>query len=203
MLEQELLVLMEVDHPNIVRFYEVYSDPRYYHIVMEYIEGGELFDALTSKGAYPEHEAAGIIRQVLSALKHLHSLNIAHRDIKPENVILVNNDTVKLIDFGLSRLLADESSRMKTRLGTPYYVSPEILEGNYDLRCDVWSLGVMAFLIVCGYPPFNGEKDTDVFFKIRCCDYSFPPGISDLAQDFISRLLQTDPNNRMTLTEAL
>ena len=204
MLEQELLVLMEVDHPNIVRFYEVYSDPKYYRIVMEYLEGGELFDSITTRGAFPEPQAALITKQLLSAIKHLHSLNIVHRDLKPENVILVNKETcrVKLIDFGLSRMLAEGTSVMKTRLGTPYFVSPEILGGKYDKRCDLWSLGVMTFMLVCGYPPFNGHTDAEVFYKIKLCDYIFP-AVSELAQDFISRLLRTNPDLRLTIQEAL
>ena len=107
---------------------------------------------------------------------------------------------------------------MKTKLGTPYYVSPEVLDGNYDKRCDLWSLGVMTYMLVCGYPPFNGRNDAEVFYKIRCCDYAFPnqdskdgsksakkavPLISEEAIDFISRLLKTDPNRRMTIDEAL
>lgn len=105
---------------------------------------------------------------------------------------------------------------MRTKLGTPYYVSPEVLEGTYDKRCDLWSLGVMTYMLLCGYPPFNGKTDAEVFYKIRCANYGFPDEdepskgrdaidrilVSDEAKDFISRLLKTDPNRRMTVDEA-
>lgn len=97
----------------------------------------------------------------MSAIKHLHDKNIAHRDIKPENIIFENKNSeyeIKLIDFGLSKLLKIEE-RMKTVLGTPYYVSPEVLDGLYDKRCDLWSVGVITYMLLCGYPPFNGKNE--------------------------------------------
>jgi calcium-dependent protein kinase len=177
---------MEVDHPNIIKFYEVYADDKYYRLVMEYCEGGELFEYLSFRGHLSEKESGQIMRQLLKAIKHLQDMNIAHRDIKPENVIFVNKGggassgervQVKLIDFGLSKIQEEKDGAlqmMNTKLGTPYYVSPEVLEGKYDKRCDLWSLGVMAYMLLLGYPPFNGRSDAEVFFKIRSCDYSFP-----------------------------
>lgn len=97
--------------------------------------------------------------------------------MKPENVIFVDKEheiTIKLIDFGLSKLLSLDGRVMMTKLGTPYYVSPEVLEGNYDKRCDLWSIGVMAYILLSGSPPFNGRNEVEVFNKIRCCDYDFP-----------------------------
>lgn len=132
----------------------------------------------------------------MSAIKHLHDKNIAHRDLKPENIIFENNPTsinIKLIDFGLSKLLHKEGKLMITKLGTPYYVSPEVLEGVYDKRCDLWSIGVIAFILLSGTPPFNGRNEVEVFNKIRCCDYEFNEkqwaNISKEAQDFIEKLL--------------
>lgn len=169
---------MEVDHPNIIKFYEVYADHKYYRLVMEYCEGGELFEHLQKKGHFSEGESAQVIKQLLKAIKHLHDMNVAHRDLKPENVILTNKGSkvhVKLIDFGLSKFHQEnDGTHMNTKLGTPYYVSPEVLEGKYDKRCDLWSLGVMTYMLLVGYPPFNGKTDVEVFYKIRCCDYSFP-----------------------------
>jgi calcium-dependent protein kinase len=209
---------MEVDHPNIIKFYEVYSDAKYYRIVMEYCEGGELFQHLTQWGRLSEPVSAQIIKQLIAALKHLHEMNIAHRDLKPENVIFATRGDskkihVKLIDFGLSKKFKEDFNQMRTKLGTPYYVSPEVLEGTYDKRCDLWSLGVMTYMLICGYPPFNGKTDAEVFYKIRCANYGFPDedpstppkdrfAVSDEAKDFISRLLKTDPNRRMTVDEA-
>lgn len=131
-LEQELLVMMELDHPNIIKFHEVYRDNRYYHIVMEYCEGVELFDHLHSLGKLNEGDTATIIKQILSAIKYIHDKNIAHRDIKPENILVQIHKselTIKLIDFGFSKLCVKGSNHLITKLGTPYYISPEILHG--------------------------------------------------------------------------
>lgn len=141
---------MEVDHPSIIKFYETYRDATYFHIVMEYCEGGELYEALMANGKFPEEDVAKIIKQILAALKHLHDKNIAHRDLKPENVIIESKEgemRIKLIDFGLSKLLGKNGKIMMTKLGTPYYVSPEVLEGVYDKRCDLWAVGVLAFIL--------------------------------------------------------
>lgn len=108
-----------------------------------------------------------------------------------------------MIDFGLAKLLDHANGVMKTKLGTPYYVSPEVLEGRYDHRCDIWGIGVLAYLMLSGTPPFNGKNEIEVFNKIRCCNYDFPDplwsNISDDAKDFISGLLKTNPDNRFTI----
>ena len=120
-------------------------------------------------------------------------------------MIFVDKDAeinIKLIDFGLSKILGLDGKIMMTKLGTPYYVSPEVLEGNYDKRCDLWAVGVMAYILLSGNPPFNGRNEIEVFNKIKCCDYDFPAKqwdyISSDALDFIFKLLQPDPNKRMT-----
>ncbi len=178
MLEHELLIMLEVDHPNIVKFYETYRDKKYYHLVMELCNGTELFEYLTSIGKFSEADASKVIKQILSAIKHIHDKNIAHRDLKPENIIFTTNEDgtihIKLIDFGLSKLLGIDNMSMMTKLGTPYYVSPDVLEGNYDKRCDLWAIGVIAYILLSGTPPFNGRNEIEVFNKIRCCDYDFP-----------------------------
>jgi calcium-dependent protein kinase len=198
---------MEVDHPNIVKFYQVYRDKKYFHIVMELCNGEELFEHLTLIGKFSEADAAKIIKQILSAIKHLHDKNIAHRDLKPENIIFMhthdkNEINIKLIDFGLSKILSKDKRIMMTKLGTPYYVSPEVLEGIYDKRCDIWAVGVIAYILLSGTPPFNGRNEIEVFNKIRCCDYEFPEKlwsyISEDAKDFISKLLHPEPDKRMT-----
>lgn len=132
--------------------------------------------------------------------------------MKPENIIFENKSgsskiNIKLIDFGLSKLLGIDHKQMMTKLGTPYYVSPEVLEGSYDKRCDLWAVGVLAYILLSGTPPFNGRNEIEVFNKIRCCDYDFPDAqwhyISSEAQDFISKLLHPDPNKRFTAEKAL
>ena len=138
-------------------------------------------------------------------MKHVHDKNIAHRDIKPENVIYEEIDgeiRVKLIDFGLSKLVGKDGRVMRTKLGTPYYVSPEVLEGVYDKRCDLWAVGVLAYILLCGEPPFNGQDENEVFKKIQCVDYDYDEklwkDISKDAQNFINKFLVPDPKRRMT-----
>jgi calcium-dependent protein kinase len=126
--------------------------------------------------------------------------------LKPENIIFDSKNmdkiNVKLIDFGLSKILDITGQQMLTKLGTPYYVSPEVLEGKYDMRCDLWSVGVIAYILLSGTPPFNGKNEIEVFNKIRCCDYEFPESIwsntSNDAKKFIMKLLHPDPNKRLT-----
>ena len=161
-------------------------------------------------GSLSESEAAVMIRQILSALKHLHSLNIAHRDLKPENILFMKNEndeiTVKLIDFGLSKLVKD-GNLMMTKLGSPYYVSPEVLEGNYDKRCDLWAVGVLTFMMLAGSPPFYGNNEIEIFSKVRTIDYDFAEedwkDRSKEVQTFIFKLLNPNPDKRLTAEEAI
>ena len=137
------------------------------HFVTEFCGGGELFEHIIARGKFNESYAAKIIKQVLSAIKHLHDKNICHRDLKPENILFETKSKeaqIKLIDFGLSKYFTpkgcgDNMNLMKTKIGTPYYMAPEVLEGAYDETCDMWSIGVITYCILCGYPPFNADND--------------------------------------------
>ena len=154
LLKTELEMLRVVDHPNIIKFYETFEDERYVHIVMEECTGGDLFDHLIQNGQYTEREAASLLEKIIAAINHLHTLHICHRDIKPENFLFAALDRfsdIKIIDFGLATKFGDD--QMHTVVGTPYYVAPEVLRGNYDQQCDVWSLGVLLYVILAGYPP--------------------------------------------------
>ena len=151
LLEAELDILLAVDHPHICTFYEAYLDHKYVHLVMEYCPGGELYLELERVGTFDEGRARSLMRQSLQALKHLHDMGVVHRDLKPENILFNSNlQIVKLIDFGMSKILQDENALMNTKLGTPYYISPEILKGKYDKSCDMWSIGVIAFVLLAG-----------------------------------------------------
>ena len=150
--------MKSADHPNIINFYEIYKDDKHFHIVTEFCEGGELFEHIIEKGRLTEKEAAIIVLKIASAIRHLHERNICHRDLKPENVLFEvkgKRQEIKVIDFGLSKYFNDDNRQMTTKIGTPYYVSPEILEGRYDNSCDMWSIGVITYIMLCGYPPFN------------------------------------------------
>jgi calcium-dependent protein kinase len=165
LLEQEFEILKSVDHPNIIKFYEMYVDDDYYNLVMEFCGGGEVFEHIIARGRFSEAYASRIIKQVVSAIKHLHDKNICHRDLKPENILFESKSKeaeVKLIDFGLAKYFTNKGAdtpMMKTRIGTPYYMAPEVLEGSYDETCDMWSIGVITYCLLCGYPPFNAESD--------------------------------------------
>ena len=141
---REIEILKKMDHPNIIRIYEVYESERSLYIVMEECKGGEIFDRIIehiqNKQMYSEKDAAIIFQQVMSCIQYCHNQNICHRDLKPENILYLNagsekNNRIKIIDFGLSQA----SDRLKTKVGTAYYVSPEILKGNYTQLCDIWS----------------------------------------------------------------
>ena len=174
LLEEELAILSKVDHPNIIKFHETYIDYRYVHIVMELAEGGELFEKIVEMHKFSESQAASLMRKILSAVKHLHEHGICHRDLKPENFLFSDKSAeaeIKLIDFGLSKRFGaiqeqDPSEKMHTIVGTPYYVAPEVLKGNYDFSCDVWSLGVILFIMLCGYPPFEGDNNKEIFKRV-------------------------------------
>ena len=212
LLEEELAILQKVDHPNIVKFDQCYIDHRYVHIVMEHCKGGELFDRIVAAQKFTERHAADIMSQMLSAVKHLHGHGIVHRDLKPENFLMddtTENSEVKLIDFGLSKRFseAQEMEKMHTVVGTPYYVAPEVLKGNYDKNCDVWSLGVILFVFLCGYPPFEGDNNKEIFRNVLKQPLTFDPAdwntISDSAKDLVRKMLDKDPATRISAQACL
>ena len=169
MLKNEIETLHRTDHPNIAKFFETFEDEKYVHIVMELCSGGDLFDNIIKKGHFTENEAAEIMKKILSAINYLHSLNICHRDLKPENFLFSTEGShheVKVIDFGLCRKFC-ENSDMHSVVGTPFYVAPEVLYGNYNKECDVWSLGVILYALLVGYPPFRGRTSEEIFNAVR------------------------------------
>ena len=218
----EVRILQELDHESIIQIKEVFDSTDYLYLVLELIDGGELFDRIISKELYPEVEARKLFNNLLSAVSYLHSKGISHRDLKPENILLKhatkakggNGDdtTIKLTDFGLSRALAGDEL-MTTMCGTPQYLAPEVLSqdfsdsGGYTAACDLWSLGVVLFICVAGYPPFYEEHATlSLFEQIKTGTYEFNPnwwkGISAEVKDLISHLLVVDPTKRYTAAEA-
>jgi calcium-dependent protein kinase len=206
---QEISIMKSLEHPNIIRLYETYEDAAFIYLVMELAEGGELFDQIINQGFFTEVAAAKSVKQMISAVLYLHNHGICHRDLKPENFLLALRDInspLKLIDFGLSaRFTHDEP--MKTRSGTPYYVAPEVLRGPYNEKCDLWSIGVLAYVLLCGYPPFNGSTDQEILQRVKIGRFVFPPaewkGVSSAAKNFISKLLELNPSSRMSAQEAL
>ena len=175
--ETEIDIMSKMDHPNIIKLYEVFKDKRFIYLVMEECTGGELFDRIIEKlqngTIFTEREAAKIFKQIISAVSYCHKKGICHRDLKPENLLLANStddSPLKIIDFGLSNNFKDDNTgkdkKMTSKVGTAYYVAPEVLEGNYNEKCDVWSAGVILYILLCGDPPFNGPNDDEIYKKI-------------------------------------
>eukprot|EP00602_Paraphysomonas_sp_CaronLab_P005513 CAMPEP_0185023902 /NCGR_PEP_ID=MMETSP1103-20130426/6506_1 /TAXON_ID=36769 /ORGANISM="Paraphysomonas bandaiensis, Strain Caron Lab Isolate" /LENGTH=438 /DNA_ID=CAMNT_0027556691 /DNA_START=177 /DNA_END=1493 /DNA_ORIENTATION=+ len=205
-----------MDHPNIIRLVDVFEDDKYLHLVTELCTGGELFDRIIEKtksaeGHYSEQDAATIIKSVLNAIEYCHHVhNICHRDLKPENFLFATPESdseLKIIDFGLSRY-DDEIEHMSTKVGTPYYIAPEVLSrGKYDKECDLWSIGVVCYVLLCGYPPFYGDTDAEIFASVKKGEFDFPSpdwdDISSQAKQFIRACLKTDASKRPTAREAL
>jgi len=204
-LEGECEVLKRIDgHTNIVKLHEIWDAPKKLHIVMELVSGGQLLERLASKGLYSEGVTAQCFRSILEAISHCHSLGVVHRDLKPENILLSDNSDsaeVKVADFGLAKLYDDETTMMMTQCGTPEFVAPEVMAGNgYTKECDIWSLGVMSYIMLCGYLPFNGSNVTELFAAIAGSELEFPPEewdmVSTQAKDCVRQMLQKKASAR-------
>jgi len=208
-LKTEVEILKKVKHSNIVCLKDLFDTPQNLYLIMELVTGGELFDKIVEKGQYSEKEASATVKKILSSVDYLHSVNIAHRDLKPENLLLKGEDEtdVMLSDFGLSKII-NQDTMMETACGTPYYVAPEVLSAQgYDKEVDLWSIGVITYLLLCGFPPFYGETLPEVFEQIMKADFDFPDpywkDISKEAKDFISKLLVVDAKKRLTAKQAM
>uniref|UniRef100_A0A0N4ZBC3 Protein kinase domain-containing protein n=1 Tax=Parastrongyloides trichosuri TaxID=131310 RepID=A0A0N4ZBC3_PARTI len=208
-LDNEIKVLRKLKHPNIVQLLDTFDEKQYVYLVMELVTGGELFDRIVAKGSYTEKDASDLIRQVLEAVAFMHDNGVVHRDLKPENLLYYNQDEeskIMISDFGLSK--TEESGVMATACGTPGYVAPEVLQQKpYGKAVDVWSIGVIAYILLCGYPPFYDENDANLFAQIIRGEYEFDSpfwdDISDSAKDFISHLMCCDPSQRFSCDQAL
>ncbi|MCQ2821139.1 MAG: protein kinase [archaeon] len=210
-LQAEIDIMIDMDHPNIIRIYEVYDDDNYIRIIMEKCNGGELFDTIIGRveegKMFSEKEAAHIFKQIIGAVNYSHKNHICHRDLKPENVLLVdgNNLEVKVIDFGMGKHF-NKSSNMVERVGTSYYIAPEVLKGNYDEKCDIWSCGVILYILLSGFPPFNGDDDDEIMENVQKMNYDFPDSewkyISKDAKDLIKKMLVVK-EKRLTAEEVM
>merc|ERR1711991_593148 len=209
-LQREIEIMQKVDHPNIIALRQVFEDKKHVYLVMELVTGGELFDKIVEKGNYTESDAADLTRAIVEAIGYLHKLDIAHRDLKPENLLLKHKGTsteVKIADFGLSRMV-NEAAMMKTACGTPTYVAPEVLTNTgYGPGVDMWSIGVITYILLCGFPPFYGDSIPLLFEQILKGSYDYPvdywEDVSDEAIDFIDHLLVVDRKTRYTAKQAL
>jgi calcium-dependent protein kinase len=207
----EIHIMKVLDHANIIKLYENFEDHKNIYLVMELCTGGELFDRIIEEEKMTEKHASIIMRQMLRAINYMHGCHIMHRDLKPENFLFRSKDPVektdlKIIDFGLSCEFTPGQT-VSTRAGTPYYVAPQVLGGDYDQACDLWSCGVMLFIILVGYPPFWAENDADVLKKVSQGAYSFKvedwKNITHDAKDLVKKLIKKPVKERISASEAL
>uniref|UniRef100_A0A8C4RE69 Serine/threonine-protein kinase DCLK1 n=1 Tax=Erpetoichthys calabaricus TaxID=27687 RepID=A0A8C4RE69_ERPCA len=211
MIQNEVSILRRVKHPNIVLLIEEMDTYNELYLVMELVKGGDLFDAITSTNKYTERDASGMLYNLASAIKYLHSLNIVHRDIKPENLLVYEHQdgskSLKLGDFGLATLV---DGPLYTVCGTPTYVAPEIIaETGYGLKVDIWAAGVITYILLCGFPPFRGSSDDQevLFDQILMGQLDFPSpywdNISDSAKELITMMLQVEVDQRFSALQVL
>ena len=214
----EVKILQSVNHPCLINLEGVIDTTNFLYIVLEFAEGGELFDKIIDKTKLNEEEAKLHFYQMVSAIQYLHSKNICHRDLKPENVLLCSVDDckpmVKITDMGLSKLVHSETV-LKTFCGTPKYMAPEVVAGagipgcSYDLKVDCWSLGVILYILLSGTPPFSEERKCGLSLRSQILEanYKFYPAlfsnISSSAKDLITRLLKICPKDRLSAEEIL
>ena len=204
-LRQELQILLSVDHPNILQLNEVYLDHKYFHMVTELLDGGPIDPKQEVAGKFSEVEAAKIIRQSLQAINYLHQQNVVHRDLKTDNILYNDRSKkfVKIIDFGFAKLC--QNADLSDIRGTPYFMAPEVLRGDYTFKCDLWSIGVVAFYLLSGKLPFTGKNEQELEEAILCTDYDIDTleGVSKNAKKFIEKLLEPSVDERMGCEEAL
>ncbi len=207
----EIEILKSIDHPNIVKIYEFFSTPDYYYLVTEFCKGGELFDQFEKYAPFDEFHAAFIMYQIFTAVHYCHLKRIVHRDLKPENILIEkqNNDgyfLIKVIDFGTAKLFKKDKME-RTLIGSPYYIAPEVINRHYNEKCDLWSCGVIFYILLSNKLPFNGEDDKEVFENIQKGDYNINLPIfnkvSSEAKDLIKKLLVLDPDKRINLKNVL
>jgi len=215
LLAREIDIMKKVHHANVLRLFEVFETDETIALVMELVNGGELFYKIVEKGNYSEQDAANIVLQMIQGVKYLHDTGICHRDLKPENLLCSSDETgqykpfrVVIADFGLSKAF-NNGEALETSCGTPDYVAPEVItaEGSYDKSVDMWSCGVITYVLLCGFSPFLSTTQTGLFEKIIKAEYDFPDPewthISDHAKDFIRHLLVKEPEQRFTAQQCL
>ncbi|OQR96492.1 calcium/calmodulin-dependent protein kinase [Thraustotheca clavata] len=202
----EVSVLKQMNHRNIIKLHQVFAEAEFFVLITEFVEGGELFDRIVEKTCYTEREARDVVKSLLEVTAYCHTNNVVHRDLKPENILLVNRDdhtSFKLADFGFAKRITVDSEGLVTACGTPGYVAPEVLMGKpYGAGVDIWSIGVITYILLCGYPPFHDDNRPRLFAQIKEGAFHFHEpywdDISESAKDVIRQMLTKDPKHRPT-----
>jgi len=214
LLANEVKILKKLAHEHVVQLYDIFETPDILYLIMERLEGGELFERITAHGEgfhYSEKKVCDIVRQIAHGVRYMHRSGIVHRDLKPENILCTTDtvDTVKVADFGISKCLQQQEEFMRTMCGTISYTAPEVIQGcKYGKEVDYWSIGVIMYILLCGYPPFYGESDFDIAASIVSKDEVEMPEeewahVSQEGRDVVRKLLSRDPKKRMTLDELI
>ncbi|KAK7314956.1 hypothetical protein VNO77_33488 [Canavalia gladiata] len=207
-LEIEIMARLS-GHPNVVDLKAVYEEEGFVHLVMELCAGGELFHRLEKHGRFSESEAWVLFRHLMQVVLYCHENGVVHRDLKPENILLAtraSSSPIKLADFGLATYIKPGQS-LHGLVGSPFYIAPEVLAGAYNQAADVWSAGVILYILLSGMPPFWGKTKSRIFEAVKAASLRFPPEpwdhISESAKDLIKGMLCTDPSRRLTAQEVL
>ncbi|KAK9706998.1 hypothetical protein RND81_07G166600 [Saponaria officinalis] len=206
-IKREISTMKLIRHPNVIRLYEVMASKTKIYIVLEFVTGGELFDKIASKGRLKEDEARTYFQQLINAVDYCHSRGVFHRDLKPENLLLDAKGVLKVSDFGLSALAQQvrDDGLLHTTCGTPNYVAPEVINNKgYDgAKADLWSCGVILFVLMAGYLPFEDSNLMSLYKKIFKANFACPPWFSASAKKLILRILDPNPSTRITISEVI
>ena len=207
----EINILKKMDHPNVLKIFEFYSDAESFNLVTEFCSGGELFQEIVDHGPFNENISAYIMYQILSAVNYCHNMNIIHRDIKPENILIFQREAngyplLKICDFGTSKM-AEKGATQKKLVGSSYYIAPEVLRKNYNEKCDIWSCGVILYILISGKPPFGGNNDREIMNHVVQGDFDLKSApfnkTSKEVNDLIKSLLTLDVKKRISAEKAL
>ncbi|KEF61281.1 CAMK/CAMKL/GIN4 protein kinase [Exophiala aquamarina CBS 119918] len=201
-IEREVVIMKLIEHPNIINLYDIWENRGELYLVLEYVQGGELFDYVSSNGALPEGEAVRLYRQMIAGLSYCHRFNICHRDLKPENLLLDSHRNIKLADFGMAALQPD-GKWLNTSCGSPHYAAPEVVNGQQYRgdKADIWSTGIILFAMLNGFLPFDGGSLGKTLQMVKKGDYYLPPTLSVEASDLIQRILQKRPEKRISMDD--
>ena len=202
--KREFDMLSKFNHPNVILVTEIFESMDSYYSVMEYCEGGELFNYIVEKKRLSDKESAFYYYQIINGLEYIHSLGIVHRDLKPENLLLTKDHLLKIIDFGLSNYFTENQTELlRTPCGSPCYASPEMVAGKkYNgIKIDIWSTGIILYAMLCGYLPFEDKKNEKLFDKILECKIEYPDFLSEESKDLIKKILVREPEKRITIPE--
>ena len=199
---REMKIYKEINHPNVIKVFEMLDTNKFYMIIMEFYERGELFNYIVENERLKEEETAYFFYQIINGIEYIHNKGIAHRDLKPENLLLDKEKKLKIIDFGLSNFF-DGKNYLSTPCGSPCYASPEMVAGNkYDgFKIDIWAIGIILYACLCGYLPFEDDDNDILFKKILQCKLDYPRYLSKLSKDIMNKILVTDPNKRITIEQ--